>query len=134
MMTGIRLPRAWRPLADGSPVAALPGTDGDTPAGVLTVRRVAGEGSPPLPCSAAVAALREAVPDLIVLDESTVRCRGGTTAQRTLLAHVHKGRGVTTEVWSFTGPAPAIVCVAVDTRCYADQRPGIHRALRGFRS
>jgi hypothetical protein len=124
--TGLRLPDGWHPLADGRPVAVLPDPDGGPPAGVLVVVRA-------LDAETAFAEFRPAEAEILLLDDAEVRCRGGVTARRRLLVHAQGQRSVTTEVWCYPGPRPAVALAAVDTGRYAELQPVLFRALRGFR-
>jgi hypothetical protein len=117
----LRLPPGWVALEPG--LAALPAGDGLPPAAVVSV--VPGTGTD-------LGSVRT-VPGVLVLDEDETRCRGGVPAHRLLTTHRQGGRSLTTEVWSVAGPAPAVLCAAVDTARYAELGPLVRRVLRSYR-
>jgi hypothetical protein len=83
--------------------------------------------------AAAAGGSLDAWPDVLVLDTEPVRCRGGGTADRTLVAVADEhGRSLTVEHWRYPPEHPVDEAVAVlPTGAYAQLGPSCTAALRG---
>jgi hypothetical protein len=81
----------------------------------------------------AVAGAPAAGLEVLVLDTEPVRCRGGRTAERTLVAVADgHGRSLTVEHWRYPPGDPVAEAVAVlPTGAYAQLGPSCTAALRG---